>query len=71
MLRIKEHVIQRSSTGFWADSERIIQEVHNVSPFSFESKGVQIEICDPLAADVLGNMFFLIPNIIFIHAFNY
>lgn len=56
LLRIKEHVIQRSSTGFWADSERIIQEVHNVSPFVLETKGMQIEVCDPLAADVLGNI---------------
>lgn len=55
LLRIKEHVIQRNSTGFWADSERIIQEVHNVSPFVLETKGVQIEVCDPLAAEVLGN----------------
>ncbi|CAG9821958.1 unnamed protein product [Phaedon cochleariae] len=53
LLRIKEHVIQRSSTGFWADSERVIQEVHNVMPFSLETKGIRIEVCDPLAADVL------------------
>ncbi|KAJ8977540.1 hypothetical protein NQ317_010060 [Molorchus minor] len=53
LLRIKEHVIQRSTTGFWADSERMIQEVHNVTPFALEFKGIQIEVCDPLAADVL------------------
>ncbi|KAG5880539.1 hypothetical protein JTB14_026772 [Gonioctena quinquepunctata] len=53
LLRIKEHVIQRSTTGFWADSERVIQEVHNVMPFVLETKGIRIEICDPLAADVL------------------
>ncbi|XP_023014313.2 mitochondrial E3 ubiquitin protein ligase 1 [Leptinotarsa decemlineata] len=53
LLRIKEHVIQRSTTGFWADSERVIQEVHNVMPFALEVKGIQIEICEPLAADVL------------------
>nr|CAI5825075.1 unnamed protein product [Callosobruchus analis] len=53
LLRIKEHVIQRSSTGFWADSERVIQEVHNITPFALENKGMAIEICDPLAADVL------------------
>lgn len=54
LLRIKEHVVQRSTTGFWADSERTIQEVHNVMPFALETRGVQVEICDPLAADVLG-----------------
>ncbi|CAG9862596.1 unnamed protein product [Phyllotreta striolata] len=53
LLRIKEHVIKRSTAGFWTDSERIIQEVHNVMPFALEDKGIQIEICDPLAADVL------------------
>lgn len=58
LLKIKEHVIQRSSTGFWADSERIIQEVHNVSPFAIATKRVQIEVCDPLAADVLGKVKF-------------
>lgn len=56
LLRLKEHVVQRSTTGFWADSERIIQEVHNVMPFALETKGIQIEVCDPLAADVLGNL---------------
>lgn len=59
LLRIKEHVIQRSSTGFWADSEKIIQEVHNVAPFALETKGVQVEVCDPLAADVLGNSYYV------------
>ncbi|XP_044754066.1 mitochondrial E3 ubiquitin protein ligase 1 [Coccinella septempunctata] len=53
LLRIKEHVIQRSTTGFWNDSERIIQEVHNIMPFSIESKGMEVEIMDPLAADIL------------------
>jgi E3 ubiquitin-protein ligase MUL1 len=54
LLRIKEHVIQRSTTGFWSDSERIVQEVHNVMPFAVNNKGVQVEVADPLAADVLG-----------------
>ncbi|KAL3269615.1 hypothetical protein HHI36_008679 [Cryptolaemus montrouzieri] len=53
LLRIKEHVIQRSTTGFWNDSERVIQEVHNIMPFSLETKGIEVEIIDPLAADIL------------------
>lgn len=53
-LRIKEHVVQRNSTGFWADSERTIQEVHNVMPFALESKGVVVEVTDPLFAEYLG-----------------
>lgn len=56
LLRIKEHVLQRTTTGFWSDSERIVQEVHNVMPFSISSKGVHIEVADPLAADVLGKV---------------
>lgn len=53
LLRIKEHVIQRTTTGFWNDSERIIQEVHNIMPFSLENKGIEVEVMDPLGADIL------------------
>lgn len=53
-LSIKEHTIQRTTAGFWSDQERVIQEVHNVMPFVLESKGFEVEITDPLAADVLG-----------------
>ncbi|XP_018329612.1 mitochondrial E3 ubiquitin protein ligase 1 [Agrilus planipennis] len=53
LLSIKEHIVQRSTAGFWSDHERTIQEVHNVMPFVIESKGYQVEIVDPLAADVL------------------
>lgn len=63
LLRIKEHVIQRSTTGFWADSERVVQEVHNVMPFSLCCKGVHVEISDPLAADVLGD--FIVDLLVF------
>lgn len=56
LLRIKEHVIQRTTTGFWNDSERIIQEVHNIMPFSLENKGIEVEVMDPLGADILGKM---------------
>ncbi|GLV34222.1 Mitochondrial E3 ubiquitin protein ligase 1 [Carabus blaptoides fortunei] len=53
LLSIKEHVVQRSTAGFWADQERTIQEVHNVMPFVIESNGVHVEVVDPLAADLL------------------
>ncbi|XP_066252969.1 mitochondrial E3 ubiquitin protein ligase 1-like [Euwallacea similis] len=52
-LKIKEHVVQRSSSGFWSDSERTIQEVHNVIPFGLESKGIVVEVVDPLIAEYL------------------
>lgn len=53
-LSIKEHVVQRSTAGFWADQERTIQEVHNVMPFVIENKGIKVEVIDPLIADLLG-----------------
>lgn len=56
LIRIKEHVVQRSTTGFWADSERTIQEVHNFMPFTLKNNSMQVEIVDPLSAEVLGNL---------------
>lgn len=53
-LSIKEHVIQRSTTGFWSDQERTIQEVQNIMPFVLKSNSFEVEVLDPLAADVLG-----------------
>lgn len=53
LLSIKEHVVQRSTAGFWADQERTIQEVHNVMPFVIESNGIMVEVVDPLVADIL------------------
>lgn len=58
-LKIKEHVIQRSSTGFWSDSERTIQEVHNVIPFGLDSKSTTVEVIDPLVAEYLGINIFI------------
>ncbi|XP_030764185.1 mitochondrial E3 ubiquitin protein ligase 1-like [Sitophilus oryzae] len=52
-LKIKEHVVKRSSTGFWADSERTIQEIQNVMPFALESKGIIVEVREPLAGEYL------------------
>lgn len=53
LLSIKEHVIQRSTAGAWSEHERIIQEVHNVMPFVLTTKGYEVEVIDPLAADML------------------
>lgn len=52
-MSIKEHVVQRTTAGAWSEHERIIQEVHNVMPFALKSHNFQVEIVDPLAADVL------------------
>lgn len=53
-LSMKEHTIQRSTTGFWSDQERVIQEVYNIMPFVLERKGFEVEVVDPVAAEVLG-----------------
>lgn len=55
LLSIKEHVVQRSTAGFWSDQERTIQEVHNVMPFVLDTGGMSVEVVDPLVADMLGN----------------
>lgn len=52
-LSIKEHVVQRSTAGFWSDQERVIQEVNNVMPFVISNKHTHIEVVDPLAAEIL------------------
>ncbi|CAG9764087.1 unnamed protein product [Ceutorhynchus assimilis] len=52
-LQIKEHVVQRSAAGFWADSEWTIQDVCNVTPFGLESKGIVVEVADPLVSEYL------------------
>ncbi|KAL1494895.1 hypothetical protein ABEB36_010409 [Hypothenemus hampei] len=52
-LKIKEHVVQRSSSGFWSDSERTIQEVHNVIPFCLTTQGIRVEVTEPLVAEYL------------------
>ncbi|XP_065174300.1 mitochondrial E3 ubiquitin protein ligase 1-like [Atheta coriaria] len=53
LIKTQEHVVQRSSAGFWSDHERVIQESKNVMPFALEANGFQVEIVDPLAADIL------------------
>lgn len=55
LLSIKEHVVQRSTAGFWSDHERTIQEVQNVMPFALQANGQSVEVVDPLAADILGS----------------
>ncbi|PSN44666.1 hypothetical protein C0J52_15743 [Blattella germanica] len=40
-LSVKEHVVARGSAGYWADQERVIQEVYNSVPFGVRRRGVQ------------------------------
>ncbi|KAL0272034.1 UNVERIFIED_CONTAM: hypothetical protein PYX00_005161 [Menopon gallinae] len=52
---IKEHVVSRSSSGFWTESQRTINEVFNSIPFAVVTKkgSLEIEVIDPFAAKIL------------------
>ncbi|XP_045490875.1 mitochondrial E3 ubiquitin protein ligase 1-like [Colias croceus] len=52
-LTIKEHVIARTSAGFWSDQTRTIHEVCNATPFVLTNGKHSIEIVDALAAELL------------------
>ncbi|KAM0734939.1 Mitochondrial E3 ubiquitin protein ligase 1 [Formica fusca] len=51
--RVSEHVIARTSTGFWSAHERIIQKIYRVVPFVLQRGWYSVEIIDPLSADIL------------------
>ncbi|XP_013140951.1 PREDICTED: mitochondrial ubiquitin ligase activator of nfkb 1-A [Papilio polytes] len=52
-LTIKEHVIARTSAGFWSDQTRTIHEVYNSTPFVLSNGKYSIEVIDALAAELL------------------
>ncbi|XP_053625542.1 mitochondrial E3 ubiquitin protein ligase 1 [Plodia interpunctella] len=52
-LTIKEHVIARTSAGFWSDQTRTIHEVCNSTPFVLSNGKYNIEVVDALAAELL------------------
>lgn len=54
-LTIKEHVIARTSAGFWSDQTRKIHEVCNASPFVLNNGKYNVEVVDAIAAELLGN----------------
>ncbi|EZA62430.1 hypothetical protein DMN91_003756 [Ooceraea biroi] len=53
-LTIQEHVVARTSAGFWSDEQRIIQTIYNVVPFVLQKDWYSVEVIDPLSADVLN-----------------
>lgn len=57
-LSIKEHVIARSVTGFWSNDLRTVSEMYNVTPFFISGNKIDVEIIDPLEANIIG--FFII-----------
>ncbi|KAI5635472.1 e3 ubiquitin ligase domain-containing protein [Phthorimaea operculella] len=52
-LTIKEHVIARTSAGFWSDQTRTIHEVCNATPFVLSNGKHSVEVIDALAAELL------------------
>ncbi|XP_034182656.1 mitochondrial E3 ubiquitin protein ligase 1 [Osmia lignaria lignaria] len=52
-LKIKEHVVARTTAGFWSDQERTVHKVYNTVPFALQRGAHSIEIIEPLAADIL------------------
>ena len=53
-LSIKEHVIARSVTGFWSNDLRTVSEMYNVTPFFISGNKIDVEIIDPLEANIIG-----------------
>ncbi|XP_020710349.2 mitochondrial E3 ubiquitin protein ligase 1 [Athalia rosae] len=52
-LSVKEHVVARTTTGFWSDQERTIQEAYNSVPFVLQRGHYKVEVVDALAAEIL------------------
>ncbi|XP_011875936.1 PREDICTED: mitochondrial ubiquitin ligase activator of NFKB 1 [Vollenhovia emeryi] len=52
-LSVREHVVARTSAGYWSDQERTIHQVCNSVPFVLRNRWYSVEIIDPLSADIL------------------
>lgn len=52
-LSVREHLVARTSAGYWSNQERTIQKVYNVVPFVLQKGWHSVEILDPLSADIL------------------
>ncbi|XP_077274102.1 mitochondrial E3 ubiquitin protein ligase 1 isoform X1 [Temnothorax americanus] len=52
-LSVREHVVARTSAGYWSDQERTIREVYHTVPFVLQNGWHSVEIIDPLSADIL------------------
>lgn len=53
-LSIQEHVVARTSAGFWSDEQRTIQTIYNAVPFVLQKGWYSVEVIDPLSADILN-----------------
>lgn len=52
-LSVKEHVVVRTTSGYWSDQEHTMQEVYSSVPFVLKRGRHQIEIMDAMAAEIL------------------
>ncbi|XP_011312013.1 mitochondrial ubiquitin ligase activator of nfkb 1 [Fopius arisanus] len=52
-LSVKEHVVARTTAGFWSDQERTMQEIYNTVPFALRQGKHSVEILEPLSAEIL------------------
>lgn len=52
-LKIKEHVVARTTAGFWSDQERTVHKVYNTVPFVLQRGPHAVEVIEPLLADIL------------------
>lgn len=52
-LKIKEHVVARSTAGFWSDQEHTVHKVYNTVPFALKHGTKTVEVLEPLSADIL------------------
>ncbi|XP_011687509.1 PREDICTED: mitochondrial ubiquitin ligase activator of NFKB 1 [Wasmannia auropunctata] len=52
-LSVREHVVARTSAGYWSDQERTIHQVYHTVPFVLQNRWYSVEITDPLSAEIL------------------
>ncbi|CAB0037599.1 unnamed protein product [Trichogramma brassicae] len=52
-LSVKEHVVVRTTSGYWSDQEHTMQEIYNTVPFILQKGRDQVEVVDAMAADIL------------------
>lgn len=53
---VKEHVVARTTGGFWSHQSRTVREIYNNMPFVLSANAIDIEIVDALDANILGNV---------------
>ncbi|XP_043282929.1 mitochondrial E3 ubiquitin protein ligase 1 [Venturia canescens] len=52
-LSVKEHVVARTTAGFWSDQENTMQEIYNSMPFALRRGQYKVEVHDAVSAEIL------------------